>query len=484
MNTSRSRLLALFAMIFTSASYVGASDWSQFLGSNRDGAAAGFNVPESWPSELKKHWSVEVGDGLASPALVDGRLYVFARQGDRERVICLDAKSGEAIWTEDGYESPTIEGPASYHVGPRSVPAVAEGKVVTLGLHGVLSCVNASDGELAWRKKEFAGEIPGFFTSSSPIIVDGLAIALIGHVVAYDLESGEEAWIWDQDGSSYGSPALIDVDGQKAVVMPTRAKLVVLNASDGNLLHEMTYSQGRNNTAAPIVDGQTLYVAGPGRGMTAYQFKSASGGLEVERLWENPENSVTFNNPILSNGVVYGVDRNNELFSISAASGETAWKAPVGAAVAAAGQGRPGGEGGPRGGGMRRQGGGEGQAQAGGPRGEGMRRPAGGGEQAQSGGQGGPRRQGGAGGGRGARGGRGGMGGAGPSGFGSIVVADSVLFTLTPSSELVVIKPSGDQGKELARYKVSESQTYAYPVIAGDQIFIKDQNSVTLYSVK
>ena len=76
------------------------------------------------------------------------------------------------------------------------------------------------------------------------------------------------------------------------------------------------------------------------------------------------------------------------------------------------------------------------------------------------------------------------MRGGGRAGYGSIVDAGSVLLALTPSSELVVFQPSDKQYKELARYKVADSPTYAHPVVSGNRIFVKDQDSVTLWIVE
>jgi len=36
----------------------------------------------------------------------------------------------------------------------------------------------------------------------------------------------------------------------------------------------------------------------------------------------------------------------------------------------------------------------------------------------------------------------------------------------------------------LARFKVSDKQTYAHPVVAGNRLFIKDQDSVTLWTIE
>ena len=72
----------------------------------------------------------------------------------------------------------------------------------------------------------------------------------------------------------------------------------------------------------------------------------------------------------------------------------------------------------------------------------------------------------------------------GSRGFGSIVGAGSCLAVLTNDSELVVFKPSGKEYSELAKIKVSETPIYAHPVIAGKRIFIKDQDTVTMFVVE
>jgi hypothetical protein len=70
-----------------------------------------------------------------------------------------------------------------------------------------------------------------------------------------------------------------------------------------------------------------------------------------------------------------------------------------------------------------------------------------------------------------------------PVGFGSIVDAGSVLLALTPSMELIAFQPSDKEYSELARIKVASTPTYAYPVVSGNRIFIKDQDSLTLWTI-
>ena len=78
-----------FIVILANASSAFAQDWPQWRGPNRDGIVTGFTAPSTWPNALKQQWKVAVGYGVATPALVGGKLYVFARQGGNEVLRCL-----------------------------------------------------------------------------------------------------------------------------------------------------------------------------------------------------------------------------------------------------------------------------------------------------------------------------------------------------------------------------------------------------------
>jgi outer membrane protein assembly factor BamB len=501
-----------------------AQDWSQWRGDHRDAKAAEFSAPAAWPKELTKKWSVTIGDGVATPSLVGDRLYVFSRQDGNEIARCLNADTGEEIW-KDQYASEGTTGGASGFQGPRCSPTVADGKVVTLGVRGILSCYDAASGKLLWRKDDFPGKWPMFYTSSSPLVVDGLCIAQLGGgddggIVAYDMASGEEKWRWTGEGPSNGSPVVMEFGGTQVVIAPTDKSLVGVTAADGKEVWKIQYEQGRGTSASPMVDGETLIVSGPGSGFTAIGLKMDGGELKEEELWKNTESTTRFNTPVLKDGTLFGLTTNNALFALNTATHETAWTQPLGGATppgggpfGPGGRGRgPGGPGGREGGGDRPLGedrpsddsaslrreavirfvatsdgllaqateqpaaevqpAADGQAPAAeGGRSEGAverRDGEGDGERRGRGGRG--------------RGGRGGRGGGG--GYGSVVDAGSVLMVLTPASELVVYEPSATAFRELARYKVAETPTYAYPVASGKRIFTKDQDNVVLWSVE
>jgi outer membrane protein assembly factor BamB len=72
----------------------------------------------------------------------------------------------------------------------------------------------------------------------------------------------------------------------------------------------------------------------------------------------------------------------------------------------------------------------------------------------------------------------------GKRGFGSIVDAGSALFLLTPAGNLVAFEPSGKEFKQLASYRVADGDTTAYPILAGNQVFVKDKDSVILWTIE
>jgi len=72
----------------------------------------------------------------------------------------------------------------------------------------------------------------------------------------------------------------------------------------------------------------------------------------------------------------------------------------------------------------------------------------------------------------------------GRGGFAAIVDAGSCLLALPSSSELIVFKPDGKEYAELARIKVSDTPTYAHPLIAGSRVFIKDEEAVTMFTIQ
>jgi outer membrane protein assembly factor BamB len=392
-------------------SAVCSQDWPQWRGANRD-AKATFTPPQTWPKSLTKKWQVIVGNGVATPSLVGDRLYVFTRRDADEVISCLDAANGKEIWTNK-YAAKGASGAAAQFPGPRSSPTVADGKVVTLGARGTLSCLDATSGKLLWRKTETGEEsVPRFFTSCSPMVVEGLCIVQFGGeekggIVAYDMAGGAEKWKWTGDGTAYASPDLLVIDGVKMVVAITANNLVGLAVGEGKLLFESPFAvkgMGGYNAASPIVSGQTVYISGSFRPIRALKIEKEGDRYTVKETWTAERDmSVQFNTPVLKNGLLFGISSRNFLFCLNPENG----KKPLWTQRVRDDQ----------------------------------------------------------------------------RGYGTVVDAGPVLLVLTTNGQLTVCEASDKKFQQLAKYSVAEDGTFAYPVAAGNRIFIKDFDDVTLWTV-
>src|SRR5215207_1532826 len=192
----RARALVVFALLSAlAAAGVGAvvsqaeqkpaatgTDWPQWRGPRRDGSVDAA-LPLQWPEALKKCWEIPVGAGHASPVVSGNRLVVIAREGEHEIVRALDVTSGKEIWRA-AYPAPYEVNPAarSHGPGPKSTPAVAGGRVFTLGIGGILSAFDLASGKLVWRIPAPAVP-PQYGTATSPLI-DGTSV--IAHVGGHD----------------------------------------------------------------------------------------------------------------------------------------------------------------------------------------------------------------------------------------------------------------------------------------------------------
>jgi len=311
------------------------------------------------------------------------------------------------VW-QSKYAAQAVTGAAARHPGPRSSPAVAGGKVVTLGVGGVLSCLDAATGSLAWRKDEFPKVVPQFFTGMSPILVEGMCIAHLGGkdqgaVIALDLATGDPKWKWAGDGPAYASPVLLAADGSKQLVVQTEKNLVGLGLADGKPLWQVaTPTQTRFfNSATPIVDGQTVIYTGQGQGTAAVQIAKEGDAFAAKPLWRNDTLGTGYNTPVLKGGLLFGLSDRGNLFCISARTGQAAWTDTNRL-----------------------------------------------------------------------------------SNFGAVLDTGSVLLALPQNGELIAYKPSDKQYEEVARIKVADTPIYAHPVVAGNRIFVKDQETVTLLALE
>jgi len=316
---------------------IGAS-WPQFRGPRRDGVIraevalrSDFSA-EDPPPEL---WRVEMGQGYAGAAVHAGRVYVLDYDEElRADVLrCLSLDDGREIWHR-GYHVDI----SRQHGVSRTVPAVTDEHVVTIGPKCHVLCAEAKTGDLLWAidlVKEYGTKTPAWYTAQCPLIDRGRAIlAPAGPdvlMLAVDLTNGEVVWKasnprgWQMTHSSIMP---MDLDGRRTYVYAASGGAGAVDAETGEIVWLTDrWKVNMATSPSPIVAGprRVLFVGGYGSGaMMARLDGEPVEVVEQFRLKPNVFGSEQ-QTPILHEGHVYGLREDGQLVCVSL-DGEMKWQ--------------------------------------------------------------------------------------------------------------------------------------------------------------
>jgi len=335
-------LLSLAVFFCATASPTAASDWTGWRGPARDGKVHGFALPTPPPGELKSLWKIAVGEGHSSPVVAGGRVYLIARQGEDEVVLCVGLERGEEIW-RGTYKAPyEVDGAARDHgKGPKSTPALAGGRLYTFGIGGILSSFDAASGSLKWRKdfsSEFTATSPQFGTALSPLVEAGLCIVHVGGrdqgaLRAFGVDGGDVKWSWTGDGPGYASPIAVTLAGEKQVVTQTQKRLVGVAFESGRLLWSIPFRTDYEQNSVTVVPFRDFLIySGYHQPAVAIRLERNDGKISPVEVWRNQEISLFLSTPVVDGDRVFGFSerKRGQLFCLDGASGKTLWLQPGG----------------------------------------------------------------------------------------------------------------------------------------------------------
>jgi outer membrane protein assembly factor BamB len=332
------RIISISAVIMALVASLHAQsprEWSQWRGPARDGAAT-FAAPAAWPASLTKRWEATVGAGHSSPVISGDRVIIHARQGEREVTRALDLTTGKELWRSD-YAAPyTMNSAARGHgPGPKSTPAVADGRVFTLGISGILAAHDVATGKLLWRT-DAPPAPPEFGTAMSPIVDGSLVIVHLGAndqgaLTAFDAATGKPRWRWTGDGPAYASPVLAEIVGTRQLVTQSENSVIGVDPASGQLLWRLPFRTSYDqNSITPVVAKDVVIFSGLDNGTTAVRLTRKGATWTPEPLWKNDQVSMYMSSPVVIGGTLYGLSHRNsgQFFAIDVASGRTLWTTP------------------------------------------------------------------------------------------------------------------------------------------------------------
>jgi outer membrane protein assembly factor BamB len=224
----------------------------------------------------------------------------------------------------------------SHGKGPKSTPVVYDNKLYTFGISGILSCYDATNGKLKWRKefsKQFKATSPLYGAATSPIVHNSLVIVHVGGhdsgaLMAFNAETGDVKWSWTGDGPGYASPIVFKTAGIDQVVTQTQKSIAGFSAASGELLWRIPFeTEYVMNIVTPVAYKQTLLFSGYEKGTMAIRVVKRADKWETEQVWHNQEVSMYMNSPVVSGDYLFGLShkRKGQFFCLDARTGQTLW---------------------------------------------------------------------------------------------------------------------------------------------------------------
>jgi outer membrane protein assembly factor BamB len=355
-------------IVFCSAASAGAQQadaWPRWRGETGQGVAAenlSLKLPEKWPAAMTPAWTASLGTGWSSPVVADGRVFVTDRLDGSERVLAFDAKTGQELWTDtDPVDFDPHAVGRRHGSGPKSTPALSQGKIYALGIAGRLQCLDAASGQPVWevnypdrfgvhqklpRGRAYVngtdsvivpvggGEgapVPLFGYTGSLLVAGNLVVSSVGGakggtIMAFDANSGQEVWRSLHDQVSYSSPVAARLGGVEQVVVMTGPEVVGLELSTGRKLWSYPFQiQYNESISTPSVTDPYVVVTGDGRPLTALKIEKSEAGCSLEVAWQNRDLSSYLSSMIIRDGHVYGMNDGGEFGCVRLNDGKTVW---------------------------------------------------------------------------------------------------------------------------------------------------------------
>jgi outer membrane protein assembly factor BamB len=277
-------------------------------------------LTRQWPSGGPKIlWTTKLlGPGHAGAAVAAGRVFVLDHDVDlqADALRCLSLDDGREIW-RNGYPVAISEN----HGMSRTVPAVFEDCVVTLGPKCQLASWDVKTGKCLWLLDlvlKYHTKVPPWYAGQCPLVDQGrLIVAPAGDacLAALDCRSGKVLWEtpkvrdWDM---THVSIAPMEFHGRRMYVYCGSQGVVGISARDGAVLWESTAWVGNMATCptpVPIPGDRVFFCSGYNAGSMMLQLAEESGRIVAKPLWRLKAKQFESeqHTPLSFDGHLYGV---------------------------------------------------------------------------------------------------------------------------------------------------------------------------------
>ncbi|PTN08229.1 PQQ-binding-like beta-propeller repeat protein [Mangrovibacterium marinum] len=278
-----------FFMRYNEESSTRTGQWNSFRGENSTNIVTTPEKLNIGDSDFPVIWTVETGEGHASPVIYNGKVYFldYDEKLSSDALRCFSLETGLELWRR-WYRVPIKRN----HGFSRTIPAIGDDYIVTIGPNGHVMCCDPNTGDLKWTvdmQKQYKSEIPFWYTGQCPLVDNHtLILAPAGDEVlltALDCSTGEVLWTTPNTVNykmSHSSVMKMKLNGKATYVYAGVGGICGISADQadaGKLLWDVNKWQPSVIAPSPVQvsRNQFFMVAGYGTGGAMIQV-SQSGG--------------------------------------------------------------------------------------------------------------------------------------------------------------------------------------------------------------
>jgi outer membrane protein assembly factor BamB len=297
--------------------------WPNFRGAEGDNVhKEPIKLIDHWPKTGPKVlWKKELGEGHAAAAVYNGRVYVldYDERKKNDVLHCYSLTDGKELWRR--WYTVNIK---RNHGMSRTIPAVNEKYVVTMGPRCQVMCTDAINGDLKWGvdlTKEYKTAVPLWYTGQCPIIDNNVAVIAPGGsslLVGINCADGKVLWSTPNPDSlkmSHSSIVQMTIGGKKMYVYNALGGLAGVSAEEndkGKVLWKTKDFNASVIAPSPVYVGNNrIFVsAGYGAGSALFQVNRNGDTFTVETIVKyKPSQGMASEQqtPIYKNGLVFNI---------------------------------------------------------------------------------------------------------------------------------------------------------------------------------
>ncbi len=313
---------------------VWAGDWPQFRGPGGSAVSDETDLPVKWNTTENVRWKAELpAGGVSSPIVADGRIYVTAASGYRQRrlhVLCFDAASGEKRWQRSlAATGNTMCHPKTSMAAP--TPVTDGRHVYALFATGDLAAFNR-DGDLLWYRalqRDYPDITNQVGMAASPVLAgDTLLLPLENagdsFALGVDAKTGKNRWkVPRRRDINWVTPILTHFRGQTAALFQTAGDITAYDVSKGEILWSYKGDNLRSVPSPAVVDGLVIV---PGNPSIALRL-SESGKPQV--VWKSRKLAAAYASPVAYKGRIYALN-DIGVVCLDVATGTEIWRERLG----------------------------------------------------------------------------------------------------------------------------------------------------------